>query len=472
MIGIHVKTRRPTILLVDVLILIGLISCGAGDRGSGRPESVLLIIVDTLRADRLGCMGYPHAATPNIDRLAEEGALFTEAVTTCPETGPATVSLLTSRFPFHHGVRENTDMLSEHVVTMAEILRRQGYQTGAFWDKFPFDQLRYFQGFSRLEKRTPDTSSRDAAVQAAVGGLLEWLAETKNKKTFTLFHLFDPHMPYEPVSPSPRTRSLGYQGRFRGDFEAVIPLWYGWGSIEPSDIEFMSSLYDDEIGFVDRCLGEVLKKMEDLGLTEKTLIVFTADHGESLGEHDYYFDHGDCLYENQIRVPLIIRYAQMPQPGRRISWQVRSIDVLPTVFHILGIDNPHPRDGTSLLPLIWGRGQMLATRYAYCESDSIHPAKFNNRGFVAGIEGKHLAVRGKGRKLVYVPGRPQGEFSLFDLRTDPGETVDLFGSERKEAAEMVDLLFRWKEKDPSLPPDRRRISEEARRILESLHYIK
>ena len=438
---------------------------------SNRPDKVLLIIVDTLRADHLGCYGYQGADTKNIDNFAKSGASFSQAISPIPETGPAVSSILTSLYPYNHGVRENTTPLPRKNRTLAEILKKKGFQTAAFTDTFPFRILRILQGFDSFHKRVPVRSSEKEAVKAAIGEPLSWLKKKKNKKTFALIHFYDPHMPYTPITLSQRTQSINYQGPYTGKFGPLLLLWGGKSTINKKDIAYMTSLYDDEVKFVDRCVGIILDELKKLGYYNRTLVIITADHGESLGEHDYYFDHGDFLYEDQIRVPLIMRFPNMPEKGKIINAQVRTIDIMPTILHILDIDYKGPQDGVSLLPLIWGKKRLLATRHAFSESDSIHFRNLNNRGFIEGNKGKHVSLRKDGMKLIYVPQRPEGEFELYDLAKDPLELSNLIEEKPEIAKEMKKALFEWMVKQMKSKSKKEKLDEEARKILESLHYI-
>ena len=223
-------------------------------------QNVLLITIDTLRADRLGCYGYSRGATPNIDRRAGEDVLFQEAIAQVPVTLPSHVSLLTSTFPPINGVRDNTYFrLDPEALTLAEIFQSAGYQTGAFMGAYVLDAtFGLGQGFdvydARMKAREEDAYGTFSEKRAneVVDAFGRWLGETdQGKPFFGWAHLFDPHVPYTPPSP------------FRE--------------------RFASSPYDGEIAYVDEQISVLLKELEGRGLRENTLVVFTADHGESLG---------------------------------------------------------------------------------------------------------------------------------------------------------------------------------------------
>lgn len=456
------------LLITAALLFWG---CG-GEIASNVPDNVLLVIMDTVRADHLGCYGYAWAETPNLDGLAREGALFANAVSQVPETGPSVSSILSSLYPHNHGVRVNTKPLPRKVVTLAEILKKNGFQTAAFTDTFPLYNLNILQGFDHFQKRIFDRSLEEAAIESVIRGPLDWMEKQKDKRIFILMHFYDAHMPYRPVVPSQRTKALNYKDEFTGSYGPVMLLWKNEYTINDADVANMVSLYDDEIRFIDICLGRICRELRQLGLWDRTLVAITADHGESLGDHDYYFDHGDYLYEDQIHVPLIFRYPRMPERGMVIEAQARTIDIMPTILHILKIKYGGKIDGVSLLPLIWGKKQILGTRYAFSESDLIDFGKWNNRGFISGVEGKHVAVRHNRMKLIYVPGKLDGEFELYNLEEDPGETNNVIEREPEVAAKLKKALSAWLVGQGRQEFKEEKLDKKTRDILESLHYIR
>ena len=468
-------SKIVTVVLIACLLLLSiffLLSIRKKRTPPSKPEWVILIIVDTLRADRLGCYGYQTSGTENIDALADTAALFLQAISPCPETGPAVSSILTSLYPHNHGVRANMNLLPAKVITLAEILKKNGFKTSAFVDTYPMRKLRILQGFDYIQKRRHALSSTEEAIESAVREPLTWIEKNKEEKIFTLIHFYDPHMPYRPAKLSQTTLSLNYDGRYEGHYGPALLLWTKDWTINEKDLAYMSSLYDDEIRFVDNYMGRLTLELKKMGAENKTLLVFTADHGEALGEHDYYFDHGDCLYEHQTRVPLIIDYPQMPKRGLVIDTQVRTIDIMPTILHILEVEHQGHQDGVSLVPLLWGKKDVLGTRYAFSESDFIQLNSYNNRGYTQGIKGKHLSVRTDGMKFIYVPQRPGGEFELYDLTQDPEEIINIVKDSPEIAREMSKVLFDWLSNQKQWDTKEEPLDEEARKILESLHYIR
>jgi len=435
------------------------------------PDRVILIVADTLRPDHLSCYGYQARTTPHIDSLAQSGAIFTQAVNSIPETGPAVSSILTALYPYRHGVRANVFPMPQKTRSMVQVLRDQGFKTAAFTDTFPFRRLKILKGFDFFHRRVPVKTSEADYVASAVDPPVSWLRQNKNEKFFVLIHYYDAHLPYKPLQPSEKTQDLDYSGPYNGDMGPAMTLWDDRLEVNSEDVRYMESLYDDEIQYVDRYLGILLEELENLGIKDETLLVFTADHGEAFGEHAYYFDHGDLLYEDQIRIPLIFQYPSVVPEGSRFDLQVRSVDILPTIFQLLGQKPRERRDGVSLAPVFKGKKDLLGTRFAVCESDAINFLNPNCRGYVDGVKGKHFSIRRDGKKLIYIPGHPNREFEFYDLESDPGETQNLMPDTPAAARELVEYLRKWLSQQSVLKSDREKLDKQAEEILKSLGYI-
>jgi arylsulfatase A-like enzyme len=439
--------------------------------GSRRPDKLIIIVADTLRADHLSCYGYAARQTPRIDELAAAGVRFTQAVSAIPETGPAVSSILTGKYPYSHGARANTWPLPSHAVTLAQVLRKQGYRTAAFSDTFPFRQLKIFKGFDHFEKREPGFATLPQAIQSAVDRPVKWMRQHRSESFVVLIHFYDPHLPYAPLERSPETESLQYAGLYTGEYGPAMTLWDGRYEVDEADVAFMRSLYDDEVGQVDAYVGALLDATEDMGIGDQAVIVFTADHGESFGEHAYYFDHGDYLYEDQIHVPLIFRCDSLLPAGVAVDSQVRSIDIMPTALQLLGVEHKGRIDGVSLAPLFKGKKRLLGTRYALSESDAINFINPNCRGYINGIKGKHLSLRREGKKLIYVPGHPDTPLEMYDLVQDPGEEIDLVSIHPEITREMFQQLKDLMAQMAASPGEAERIDRQTEAILKSLGYI-
>jgi arylsulfatase A-like enzyme/tetratricopeptide (TPR) repeat protein len=391
--------------LLFALSSFALVSC----RSVEAPRSVVLVSVDTLRADRLGCYGYRGVPTPNLDRLAAEGTLFENAATAVPLTLPAHASILTGRTPGSHGVADNfQSILSEDEETLAEILRARGYATGGFVGAFVLDARwgiaqgfdTYFDDFDApaAEAATADANQRPG--DQVLAPALKWIEARRGEPFFAFLHFFDPHTPYAPPEP--------YRSRYGA-----------------------SSLYDAEIAYVDSLVGELLAKLEDLGVSEETAVVLVGDHGESLGDHGES-THGYFIYDATVHVPLVVRGPGVPR-GARIVDQVRTIDIAPTIADLLGAPPLALAEGESLRPYFRGEAN-VPRRLAYVESRyaSIHFGWAPLAG-----------VRSETHKLIDAP-----EPELYDLRADPGEMRNVW----REQKDLADRLSSLLEKRPGARP--------------------
>ncbi|MBN2372423.1 tetratricopeptide repeat protein [bacterium] len=305
--------------------------------------NLLLITVDTLRADHLGCYGYKSIKTPNIDRLASEGVLFSRAITPVPITLPSHASIMTGLYPAQHGVRNNGNFsLAGQAVTLAEIMKGYGYQTGACVGSFVLDSVFGLdQGFDYYDDNFNPGKKRASALHnerkaADVNrAALHWLQKNKDNRFFLWLHYYDPHSPYFP------------------------PVSFAF--------DYKDCLYDGEIAYVDYCLGELFDQIEQMGLKDKTVIVFTADHGEGLGEHNE-LTHAIFIYDSTLRVPLIIKAPALPERGKAVPSMVSTMDIMPTVLEILDLKSVTGLAGKSLMPLINGGKSGEIHTKLLCES--------------------------------------------------------------------------------------------------------
>ena len=401
--------------------------------GSQKPLNVLLISIDTLRADHLGSYGYAAAQTPTLDALAARGLRFAHASTTTPLTLPAHTSLMTGTFPAWHGVRDNGGFyVSDDQITLAEVLRGRGYRTGGFIGAFVLDSRwgisqgfdRYFDDFdlSRYEGKGLDAVQRPGAD--VVDHALSWLDEDNRQPFFAWVHLYDPHTPY--AAPDP----------FRSRFPATVV-----------------GAYDAEISYADSQVARLIARLSDTHRLDSTLIVVVGDHGESLGEHDEQ-QHGFFVYEGTVHIPLIVAGPRVP--ARVVQDQVRIVDVMPTVLDSIGVPIPKPVQGRSLRALDnGGHPDLLALsetyypRYHYGWSD--------------------LQAVGDGRyKFILAPER-----ELYDLQNDPGEAHNLASANPQRAAALEkalrDLQARSAASAPPTAP--RQMDPEAEERLRALGYV-
>ncbi len=362
--------------------------------------NIILITIDTLRADHLECYGYDKVKTPHINRLADEGILFEHNIVQTPLTLPSHSSILTGTFPLFHGVRDNSGFyLGQDYTTIAEVLKNKGYATAAFVAAFVLDsRWGLDQGFDYYYDNFDLTKYKKAsldAVQRRGDEVLEesykWLETQSHDKFFAWIHLYDPHTPYDPPEP--------YKTQYKGS-----PF----------------GLYDGEIAYTDQLIGEFRDFLEEKELLDKTLIILTADHGESLGEHKESA-HGFFIYDSDIRVPLIIRFPEKVSPAKIIQNQVRSVDIMPTILHILGAEPPEGVQGASLLSLILGKdGESDISAYSETYWPRYH------------YGWSELKTLHKGQyKFIDAP-KPE----LYDILADPGEINNLINKKASLGQKM------------------------------------
>lgn len=398
------------------------------------PKGVIVISVDTLRADHLGCYGYGDIRTPHIDRLAAEGVLFENVATVTPLTLPAHASIFTGRGPLDHGVIDNFGyLLGEGEETLAEVLQGHGFATGGFVGSFVLDsRWGVSQGFATYFDRFEAPSAAVTTMQAnqrsgdeVLEPAIQWIREQSDKPFFAFIHFYDPHTPYDPPEP--------YRSEYSSD---------------------RIGRYDGEVAFVDDLVGRLLAMLEDEGLYEDTMIVFLSDHGESLGEHGED-GHGLFIYDATMRVPLLIKLPGITS-GRNVRSQARTIDVMPTVLDLLGIESPTSVVGSSLLPLFDG-SDSEPNLTAYIES---HYARLHF-GW-APLRG----LRDSRYKFVEAP---RGE--LYDLMEDPEETRNLHDEQPELVRQYEEKLQEYEREPPSLAQSADVIDVETERRLRALGYV-
>ncbi|MGE5813555.1 MAG: sulfatase, partial [Acidobacteriota bacterium] len=354
--------------------------------------NLLLVTLDTTRADRIGAYGAPDAGTPNLDRLASEGAVFTHATTAAPLTLPAHSSIFTGRFPPVHGVRDNGGFfLDPKQQTLAETLQQNGFETGGFVGAYVLDSKwgvnqgfkKYFDDFDLTKYKAISLGAIQRPGNEVVDEALKWLDGASRSRFFAWVHLYDAHTPYEPPEP--------FASRFAG---------------RP---------YQGEISFADSQVGRLVSFLEERDLLEKTVIVVVGDHGESLGDHGES-GHGFFVYESVMHVPMIVRAPYTLTRGRRITDPVRTVDILPTALDLLGVRAKLPPiDGVSIVPLLAGaRREMDLEAYA----EALYP--LHHFGW------SDLRALREGRYKVIAAPRPE----LYDLESDPKETRNLFADRR------------------------------------------
>jgi arylsulfatase A-like enzyme len=393
------------------------------------PPSIVWIVVDTLRADHLEWYGYERATSPGLRPLVDQGILFENAYSPLPQTTPAIASMLTGLYPARHGVRGLYLLLHGRNLTAAELLAEAGYETAAFVSSFVMirDFSNLAQGFASYDDLVTERElyrenyERRAADTLALAR--EWLlARTSDRPFFLFIHLIDPHGPYAPPD--------GFARRFRSR-EAVevtgsIPEYQQIPGMH--DLNRYRDLYDGEIAYADQALGGLLDELEQRDLFDEALILFTADHGESMGEHGLYFRHGDDVFQENVHVPLVIK----PPRGfglrpRRVVDAVSHVDLLPTVLAAVGLTVPEGLDGRDLGPLL--RGEVRRPAPVFMSTGGPDPS------LMAVIEGT--------RKTVFRRDAHGEGPASFDLTADPQERAPAAIEDHSAARRLRLQQGRW-----------------------------
>ena len=478
------------------IVLLAAAAMTPACRRSERPPHVVLISVDTLRADRVGAYGYTARPTsPRIDALAEEALVFEVHIAAAPWTTPSHMSLLTGLTPTRHGVtgsdrglREGLqgerpiERLPAAITTLAEALGAEGWATAAFTGGVTLDpRIGFDQGFEEYD------TSMVKLDRGKVDRVLAWIDAHDDRPFFLFWHTFEVHAPYvapeflDEVLPAPRARALGER------LES-LPEKNGWKQVRAAkrvmrkhdayDAEVTRALYDGGVRSFDRWLGELVDGLKERGLYERTLLVLTSDHGEQLGEagrpgpygDGFYNVHGNTLFEELIHVPLIVKLPGPSQEVRRIPEVTASIDVMPTILDVAGLPVPPEVQGRSLRPLWQGQAGWMA-RAALSESLSEGEEKKALRAgrykYVVSIDAETVAEEGRS----HLPPDPPA--ALYDLVEDPEERQDLLATAEEEATRRAgamgqELRRRLAEVGE---PEEAWLSPEAREGLEALGYV-
>lgn len=389
------RLSTPTIIgsgAVAIVSLLPLTGCStqqdfASLRGDGE-YNVLLITVDTIRADRLGAYGFEGIDTPIIDSLAARGITFTRAYSPTPLTLPAHTSIFSGTFPPYHGVRDNGAFaVPAELTLMAEVFQANGFATAAFVGAFVLDSRfgldqgfeSYFDDFELPRQNIIGLGTVQRPAEEVIDAALEWLEGEGGSPFFLWVHLYDPHTPYAPP--------------------------------EPYRSEYAGKPYLGEIAYTDAQIGRLLEGLSERGVSDDTFVVVTGDHGESLGEHGE-IEHGFFVYEESIHVPLIISLPFAELHGIRRSQLVSLVDVMPTVLEMSGLDLPPALQGLSLVPLFSGQPDDWR-QYVYAET--FYPRYHFGWSELQSVQDERY-------KLILSP-----EPELYDLLADPDESVNLVG---------------------------------------------
>lgn len=422
--------------------------------------NVIIYLVDTLRADHLGCYGNPEIQTPHIDRFASQGVLFEKAYSQASWTKPSTATLLTSTYPSYHGAITREDGLTNRVTTIAESLRDEGYLTAGFINNPNIvSDFGFHQGFDSYIEIYQQLKQRPLYAHHMNQLILPWLEENANMPFFLYIHTVDPHDPYNPPPPFDTMYDKNYQGSIHGSSRTLCDIDEGKIKVTPRDIQHLEALYDGEITLNDEAFGELIEKLKELQLYNRTLVLFTSDHGEEFYEHQGV-KHGDTLYEEQIHIPIIIRDPFHFPSEQRIGSMVGTIDIMPTILRLLNISVPAECEGKSLIPLIKDEKNFF----------------IDNLFFEEDLDGIIIqAIRRKQWKLIFYP--KTNKLVLFNLEKDAEEKHDMATEYPELASSLYEEMKHWHQKQIEkrtglLRPKVQKLSEETIKQLRALGYLK
>ena len=423
-VSLHQYWPSVTWLAFTVLVL------GCGSPGPSLPQPgapIIIIDIDTLRADHLGCYGYQRPTSPNIDGFAAESVLFEWAFSQAPNTPPSQTSILTGLYPGTHGMIEDEDIVPDGITTLAEALAAHGMMTTGFHDGgYMSDHFNIGQGFQIYD------NNRGQGLKGIGPKVFDWLRENHDQPFLLFVHTYDTHTPYDPTPPfdalfvdevpppspgfSPTTEQMEKIRLSKYTEERLM--------LADNDLGYAMARYDAEIAYVDDWFGEFMALIRELGLDDRATIVFISDHGEEFQEHGSVLH--EKLYATVTRVPLIVR---LPGGGisRRVPQTVQAMDIMPTLLDLAGCPIPDEVQANSLTSLIFGvDGEHPLT--AFGESPF-----FGERRFIA--TGRHHLLFTKKNKTS----------ELYDFRIDPLEQIDISSEQTAETARLQDLIEDWDE---------------------------
>lgn len=376
-----------------------------------RPENLILISIDTLRTDRLGCYAYQKPTSPALDQIAAEGVLFENMYSTSPWTLPAHMSLFTGLYPSRHGVKSRKTKLPDSIPTLGSVLSEHDFAVGGVINYIFLDQRYGFaKGFGTYEP-IPESQTPEGAA-STINSWAEKLIRNRppNKRFFLFLHYFDTHSDYTPKSQYKEQFAAPYQGIADGTTQQLFDFILGRVSLSQRDIDHCSDLYDAEIRQLDDELSQLFQLLEEQGLLKQTLLIITSDHGEEFLDHGGIL-HGRTQYQEIIRVPFIMSGPGIPK-SLRIKGNCSIVDIMPTVLGILGIEPPDSLDGIDLQPTWEGSNSNLPSRFIFSEADHLNKRDDIKR-----------AVLNRNYKLHH--NLLTGKSELYNLAEDPNEEQDL-----------------------------------------------
>jgi arylsulfatase A-like enzyme len=417
-------------------------------RSVPRPN-VILITVDTLRADHLGAYGYGRATSPNLDAIATESLLYENAYVPRGLTWPSMAALATGLYPASTGIRRNGQHLDEQIPTLMKVLEAHGYVTAGFFANACELMAGHFQHLK---------CGADEEMTAAA---LDWLQERSAAPFLLWFHLFSPHKPYSPPGEFDLFTPQGYVGELSRPKGLDAAMRAG-RSFTRQEIEYVVGLYDGEVRHADSLIGELWSGLAGMDLLDRSIVVLSSDHGEDLAQYHDYFYHACSVHEASLRVPLMIRLPDGAHGGEVATNPVGNVGVTPTVLKLLGLDPPE-MDGRPLLDDLHSTKKSPAlSEWRHDSPHTVVTLRFDDFRYIYNPTGEPTVCAPKG--FTY----PVATEALYDLTHDPGETRNVL-DEHPETARRLRALaeqLNWDAGTAALTAD-----EQTLERLEALGYL-
>lgn len=437
-------------------VFLSVISPGAAETARTDPQpDIILITVDTLRADHLGVYGYHRDTSPFLDQFASESLVFDRFYAQSSETIPSTGSIMTGFYPHESGATSNSFQLPDEARTLAEILKEKGYATMAVISNGVLQRRSNFhQGFDlfdeELNQRELNRNKAERCAADTTDTAVRLLKSRKDGKFFLWIHYIDPHGAYFPPEESYRSlftdgirSKKGLKLNRTGSGHGGIPGYQRLG--DQRNPKYYIAQYDGEIRYTDREIGRLFEELKSLGLYDDSLIIFSSDHGEGMGEQDYYFAHGESLQRGLIHLPFFLHWAN--RTGRT-DQPAQQVDIVPTILDAAGIETDLPFRGESLL------GKLQGPRDIYSEINQLSSL----------IRGEyHLTCDAKAKRC-----------GFFDMKIDQDETSNLAGNPTLKpviTGMMTALKTLKEERRVDLPRRHIDFDRQARENLRSLGYV-